>query len=140
LTIPEYSLAHLHHEDLYYGNIFVEGTNITSLIDWQSSWIGPLQLQARNPPFLDVPKIQRVKLPENFEGLPAEERRKVEEQVEKTILLKVYLEKTEQTNPKFYGALKAPQSKILTKALQFASETWEGGILPLRGTLLKMQK
>jgi len=140
LCNPGMMNGHLHHEDLYYGNLFVEGNKITSVIDWQASWVGPLQLQARNPPLLDVPKVQRVELPENINDFSPEERERVELQVEKTLLLRTYSYFMEKENPMFHKAMKLAKSKLLTKGLLFAHDTWEGGILPLRGTLVKTEE
>lgn len=139
LLVRGMSVAHLHHEDIYYGNIFVKDGKITSLIDWQASWVGPLQLQARAPPFLDVPKIQRLELPKDTHLLPPVQRKKVIEQVQKTTLLRTYLQSMEKECPDFYTLLKLPQSKLLVKGLQFVDATWDGGVLPLRGTLFKIQ-
>ncbi|KAI2825123.1 hypothetical protein CBS63078_5081 [Aspergillus niger] len=44
----------LWHTDLRTPNIFVDNSgHITSIIDWQSTWAGPLFLEGRHPHFLD---------------------------------------------------------------------------------------
>ncbi|KAH7074476.1 hypothetical protein BKA63DRAFT_603397 [Paraphoma chrysanthemicola] len=50
------SSAHIWHPDLHVANIFVdpsEPTRIVSLIDWQSTEVGPLYFQARQPHIID---------------------------------------------------------------------------------------
>lgn len=140
LCMPGMMNGHLHHEDIYYGNLFVEGNKITSVIDWQASWVGPLQLQARNPPMLDVPKVQRVEIPDDFAEYSLQDRAGIKLEVEKTLLLRTYSYQMEKEIPSFHRAMKLDKSKLLTKGLLFANDTWEGGVLPLRGTLVKMEE
>jgi aminoglycoside phosphotransferase (APT) family kinase protein len=49
--LPEGDLSRptLWHWDIHASNIFVDNNRVTSLIDWQDTWIGPLFLQARQP-------------------------------------------------------------------------------------------
>lgn len=43
----------LWHWDIHAPNMFVHKDCITSLIDWQDTWAGPLFLQARSPQLVD---------------------------------------------------------------------------------------
>ncbi len=64
------------------GNIFVsqeDHTKILCLIDWQSTSISPLFLQARWPVFLSPREAycenpEHPKLPENFDDLDADDK------------------------------------------------------------------
>jgi aminoglycoside phosphotransferase (APT) family kinase protein len=56
MSVAEYLLPEgdqsrptLWHYDIHLPNVFVHKGRITSLIDWQGTWIGPLFLQARRP-------------------------------------------------------------------------------------------
>ncbi|KAH7087483.1 kinase-like domain-containing protein [Paraphoma chrysanthemicola] len=68
------SSAHIWHPDLHVANIFVdpsEPTKIVSLIDWQSTEIGPLYFQARQPHIIDydgppVSGLERLVLPKDL--------------------------------------------------------------------------
>lgn len=70
------------HTNLYMGNIFIsqeDHTQITCLIDWQSTSIFLLFLQVWWPAFLSSPEEycegpERPKLPENFDNLDPNER------------------------------------------------------------------
>ena len=46
---PNLNKATLSHWDLRAPNLFVEDGRITSLIDWQDTWVGPLFMQERRP-------------------------------------------------------------------------------------------
>lgn len=72
------------HQDLHVENIFVDPTaptKVTSILDWQSTEIAPLFVQARLPQFLEhegprAEGLQRPRLPPNFDALePAEQQR-----------------------------------------------------------------
>ncbi|EDN07706.1 predicted protein [Histoplasma mississippiense (nom. inval.)] len=41
------------HTDLHSGNLFVDNGHITSAIDWQGAWAGPLFLERRHPRPID---------------------------------------------------------------------------------------
>lgn len=72
------------HQDLHMENIFVDPdapTRVTSIIDWQSTEIAPLFVQARIPQFLEhegprAEGLARPRLPPDFNALePAEQQR-----------------------------------------------------------------
>jgi hypothetical protein len=71
------------HQDLHVENIFVDPndpTKVTSIIDWQSTEVAPLFVQARVPQFLEHegPRAEvheRPRLPPDFDALePAEQQ------------------------------------------------------------------
>lgn len=71
------------HGDLHIENIFVdpsEPTKVTCIIDWQSTEVAPLFVQARQPYILDyegpqTTGVDRPRLPTNFANLSSEERK-----------------------------------------------------------------
>lgn len=69
-TDPDIVTSNLWHTDLHSGNIFVKGNRITSIIDWQSMWAGPLFLQARHPRLVEYEGEMALKLPNNLKDLP----------------------------------------------------------------------
>ncbi|KAH9220296.1 kinase-like domain-containing protein [Leptodontidium sp. 2 PMI_412] len=73
----------LWHWDIHSANLFVEGNRITSLIDWQDIWAGPLFLQFRHPKVVDYNGKVLLKLPENYETLEGDEKARTRRQVEK---------------------------------------------------------
>ncbi|GIK05338.1 phosphotransferase enzyme [Aspergillus viridinutans] len=131
----------LWHTDLRTPNIFVNDTgNITSIIDWQSTWAGPLFLEGRHPHFLDYNGELLLELPENFKQLDENTQNTVRDQVTKSILLYLYEKYTAERNPVLNRVLRYPNGKILTDPVRFVGNTWNGDILPLRETLIKVQK
>lgn len=75
----------LWHDDLHAQNIFVDPkdpTTITGIIDWQSTEIAPLFVQARQPAFLDYREpqtagVERPELPNDVRQLPADQQQEV---------------------------------------------------------------
>jgi hypothetical protein len=77
--LPEGDLSRptLWHWDIHAPNIFVDNNRVTSLIDWQDTWIGPLFLQARHPRLVDYNGELMLKLPQNYNALEDEEKMRV---------------------------------------------------------------
>ncbi|KAI7471515.1 hypothetical protein KC351_g12093 [Hortaea werneckii] len=77
--------ACLWHGDLHSENVFVnplKTTEVTAIIDWQSTEIAPLFVQACQPHFLDyegpqLPGTERPHLPMDYEQLPPAEQTRV---------------------------------------------------------------
>jgi hypothetical protein len=66
----------------------VSDNRITSIINWQNTWIGPLFLQARHPRFVDYNGEFMLMLPENYAAFEDEdEKLRVRTQIEKSIVL-----------------------------------------------------
>ena len=74
----EMTASTLWHSDIHASNIFTSEGRITSLIDWQAAWMGPLFLQARQPRLLDHKGEILLKLPENFKELEVDEQTRLE--------------------------------------------------------------
>ena len=81
----------LWHQDMHASNIFVNDDKITSLIDWQDVWAGPLFLQARCPRLVDYKGEIMLKLPETYRALDdGDEKTRIRTQVEKSIIIWSY--------------------------------------------------
>ena len=131
----------LWHTDLRTPNIFVDDNgHITSIIDWQSTWTGPLFLEGRHPQFLDYNGEIILRPPKNFKHLDTDTQRDLREQISKSILLYLYEKNTAKNNPLLDKVLRYPNGKILTHPIHFVGNTWDGDILPLRESLIRIQK
>ncbi|OOQ90561.1 phosphotransferase enzyme family protein [Penicillium brasilianum] len=63
----------LWHRDLHSANLFIDEGHITSVIDWQGSWAGPLLLQAQPSPLVNYQGSILLRRPENFDDLDSEQ-------------------------------------------------------------------
>jgi len=120
------NLSHptLWHWDIHSGNVFVEGNRITSLIDWQDTWTGPLFLQFQHPKIVDFNGEVLLKLPANYESLEdGEEKTRVRRQVEKSIVLYTYETETDKTNPLLSEILRIMHGRTRREVVQFAGNT-----------------
>lgn len=102
----------LWHSDLHLNNIFVDPTTnvITSIIDWQSTQIAPLVLQAKIPRM--VRHIHALEpgwiLPEkasNYENLDPKDKLKADKLHESALCQKYYEVLSAKRNPLHYSAL-----------------------------------
>ncbi|KAL3408001.1 kinase-like domain-containing protein [Aspergillus fumigatus] len=131
----------LWHIDLRTPNIFVnDNGNITSLIDWQSTWAGPLFFEARHPYFLNYNGELLLELPEDFKQLDEDTQTVVKDQVTRSILLYLYEKYTAERNPLLSRVLQYPNGMIMTDPVRFVGSTWDEDILPLRKSLIRVQK
>lgn len=139
-TKDDLLLPALWHRDLHKGNIFVHEGQVSNIIDWQSVWVGPRILHARPPRLVDYYGEIQTKLPENFKDLDPAEKGSVEEMVRQSILLSVYESTTAKRNPALYQVMRCPNGKTLEQLLEFAGDTWDGDILPLREVLIRIER
>jgi Phosphotransferase enzyme family len=137
---PELLAPILWHRDFHTGNLFIKDGKISSVIDWQSSWVGPLILRARAPRLLDYNGEIILKLPPTYEEMPEDERRLVECQVQQSMQIYSYEHKTAGRNPLLDRVLRYPQGKMLSNVVDFASTSWNGDILPLRDCLIRIER
>ncbi|KAK0109425.1 Phosphotransferase enzyme [Cadophora gregata] len=136
----ELSKSTLWHWDLHSANIFVEGNRITSIIDWQDTWAGPLFLQFRHPKLADYNGEVLLKLPDDYEILEGDEKARTRNQVEKSIVLYHYETETESVNPLLSEILRIHQGRTRRETVQFAANTWDGDILPFRQCLIRLER
>lgn len=115
--------------------MFISESLITSLIDWQATWTGPLIIQAQQPRLLSHEVEVMFRLPENFNDLEADERDRLNEQVASSILLYVYETETIRQDPLLSRADRLNYEKIRIQPILFASDTWTDDILPFRDSL-----
>lgn len=133
------------HTDLHMGNIFVsqeDHTRIMCLIDWQSTSISPLFLQARWPVFLSPPDEyregpERPKLPANFGDLDADEKRIALFEYQRATSAKAYEVATYLNNREAYTA-RWELSDPLRELFLRIGDTWDDGIVPLRTCLIEI--
>lgn len=78
---PVLNRSTLWHCDLHSSNFFVEDNAITTVIDWQGSWAGPLFLQAQPSPLVDYQGSILLKRPDNFEDLDSEQQMRIKRQI-----------------------------------------------------------
>jgi hypothetical protein len=131
----------LWHWDLHAPNIFVNKGRITCLIDWQDTWVGPLFLQARHPRLVDYNGELMLKLPESYDALEDEdERKRIQTQVEKSIILWTYEMETKNTNPILYDILHLNQGRARRDTVDFSANTWDGDIIPFRQCLIRIAR
>ena len=130
----------LWHNDIHAGNLFINEGRITSLIDWQAAWMGPFILQARQPQLLDHEGEILLKLPENFKDLEIDEKSRLREQVSSSILLYIYETHTATHNPLLGRLYRLQHGPTRSDPILFAGNTWQGSILPLRESLIRVER
>ncbi|KAG9228229.1 kinase-like domain-containing protein [Amylocarpus encephaloides] len=130
----------LWHWDIHSANLFVEGNRITSLIDWQDTWAGPLFLQFRHPKLVDYNGKVLLKLPDNYESFEADEKAHTRKQVEKSIVLYTYETETDKNNALLSDILRIHHGRIKRETVQFAANTWDRDIIPFRQCLIRFQR
>jgi hypothetical protein len=129
------------HWDIHSANLFVEGNRITSLIDWQDAWAGPLFLQFRHPKLVDYNGEVLLRLPDKYDSLEeGDEKARIRRQVEKSIVLYSYERETDRENPLLSEILRMHNGRTRRETVQFASNTWDGDILPFRECLIRVER
>ncbi|KAH7370626.1 kinase-like domain-containing protein [Rhexocercosporidium sp. MPI-PUGE-AT-0058] len=134
------SVSTLWHWDLHSANLFVEGNRITSLIDWQDTWAGPLFFQFRHPKLVDYNGEMLLKLPENYERLEGDEKARTRKQVEKSIVLYTYETETDTKNVLLKEILHMHHGRPRRETVLFAANTWDGDIIPFRQCLIRLER
>jgi hypothetical protein len=140
----EMSKPVLWHCDLRPENIFVQNDRITSVIGWQHAWVGPLFLQARNPPLVAYNGENMLRLPEYYETLDEERDReeieRLEDQVDRSIILHYYESNIQAASPLMKEIMHLPQAQNRRDLVAFSSNTWDGDILPFRQCLIEVAR
>lgn len=114
---------------------------ISSLIDWQDTWVGPLFLQARHPRLVDYNGELMLELPEHYETVKdGDEKERIRTQVEKSIILWAYENDTKSTNPILQDILHIYQGRTRRETVNFASNTWDKDIIPFRQCLIRIAR
>ncbi|OBT62653.1 hypothetical protein VE03_07536 [Pseudogymnoascus sp. 23342-1-I1] len=134
------SRSTLWHWDMHASNIFVEDDRITSLIDWQSTWAGPLFLQYCYPKLVDYSGEVMLKPPEDYKVMEESDKTRVKDQVERSIVQFLYEIETKKQNPLLVRVNDTPQGTTRRRTVEFAEDTWDGDILPFRQCLIRLER
>lgn len=132
------------HTDLHLGNIFVspnEPSSIQGIIDWQSSQICPLFIQARFPEFLTPPKDYRFGpdlpiLPDGFDHLSPEQKELAINERELASRSKYYEMSNLAHNQRAYSAMKLDTR--LWEPFTYSQLSSQGSLVPLRHCLIRL--
>lgn len=127
----------LWHPDLNPGNVFVSAddeSQVTSVIDWQGCWAGPLYLQMNTPSFVsyagEVPSgLEFPKLPENFDHMVPARQAIVRADHRAKMLHKLY--EIKQLYP---YQIEEKETRVMP--VRASGRTWKDGILPMQLALL----
>lgn len=137
------------HTDLNRGNIFIDPSTcaITGIIDWQSTTIAPLYLQAIIPrAFLytghkiKLPSVRMGKpsLPENYDSLSKDEKRDVLAEFTDAGTF-IWQQNVILEDPIWGAVYRLPKYPLRIHPIDAASRTWTNGLTLLRGLLLQMR-
>ena len=139
----KYVTATLWHWDIHASNLFInkDTTEITGLIDWQDTWVGPLFLQARHPRLVDYNGEILLRLPDSYETIAdKDEKAKIGAQVEKSILIWAYEDDTREVNPILHEIFHVRQGRTRRDTVNMASNTWDDEIIPFRQCLINIER
>lgn len=82
-----------------------------------------------------------LKLPDYYEDVEDKAKKSaLEDQVEKSAVLWVYEQDTKEANPLLHCLHHLWQGKTRQEVVSFATNTWDGDILPLRESLVRVAK
>lgn len=127
--------------DTHASNLFVENGKISSIIDWQDSWAGPLFLQARQPQLVDYDGDILLRLPPHYDALEdQDEKSRIRSQVEKSILLWSYERNTKNINHLLHEVFHLPHGRTRRDVVDFSANTWDADIVPFRESLIRIQR
>jgi hypothetical protein len=121
-------------------NFFVKDDRITSLIDWQSAWAGPLFLQYHYPKLVSYTGNIMLRLPEGYKDMESGEKDRVANQVERSLVQYLYEVETKRQNPLLVEINNIPHGTTRRQTIEFAEDTWEGDILPFRQCLIRLER
>lgn len=128
----------LWHTDLSPQNIFISPTghpSLNSIIDWQSTQILPLYLQAQLPLFIED-DIQISE--ESASKDPALRKIKDSRTARDAWLHKVYAVGTRAYNPFLFKALSFSQRSLLSDVITYAGQIGKDSVHPFRESLIQL--
>ncbi|KAI0104819.1 kinase-like domain-containing protein [Nemania sp. FL0031] len=129
------------HWDTHASNLFVKTGKISSIIDWQDSWAGPLFLQARQPQLVDYDGDILLRLPPHYDTLEdPDEKSRIRSQVEKSILLWSYERNTKKVNHLLDEVFHLPHGRTRRDVVDFSANAWDADIVPFRESLIRIQR
>ncbi|KLO09777.1 hypothetical protein SCHPADRAFT_808487, partial [Schizopora paradoxa] len=139
------------HPDLHKGNIFVSKDaphTLSGLIDWQFAGIGPFFHQMKIPKAfryygsrIELPAegAGGVKLPDDFESLPDDEKKLVVEEMFEAGVHVTYKNAT-KCNSFMHALLEHPEFPIVMEPFTTALESWDRGLEELKFQLLVLSE
>ncbi len=136
----EITSSSICHTELHSGNLFVDSNRITSVIDWQGMWAGPLVLKAREPRLIRYNGELRLKNPENFKDLNDDEKARVKRQMARSIVIHLYRLCTARENPRLAKSLSLVHGELRRQTVAFAGDSWDEDILKLRQCLIRIER
>ena len=139
-TDPDIITSTIWHTDLHSGNFFVDQGRVTSVIDWQGIWAGPLVLQARHPRLVNHKGNIILKAPANFKDLGSNEKTRLKRQMASSIIIYLYEQQTAKDNPRLDKVLRLRYGRTRCEPISFVGDTWDDDILPLRESLIRVEK
>ncbi|QVM09477.1 Phosphotransferase enzyme [Coccidioides posadasii str. Silveira] len=137
---PNLVASTIWHTDLHAGNLFVDKGHITSVIDWQEAWAGPVVLQGRHPRLVDYQGDIILKPPPNFKDLEPNEKAQLKKQIASSIILYLYEQQTAKLNPNLNRVLRLKLGRVRCEPISFVGDTWDDDILPLRESLINVER
>ena len=138
---PQLSRPTIWHWDIRPDNLFVDNGHITDMIDWQDAWIGPFFLNARRPRLVDHQGEIALTLLDHYETIEdPDEKARVADHVEKSILLWCYERKTKVRHAELHALFHLPQAQKRKDTVASASELSDGEVTPLRGCLVELKR
>jgi hypothetical protein len=130
----------LWHWDMHASNLFIKGDRVTSLIDWQSTWAGPLFLQYRYPKLVDYAGEVMLSLPEDYKNMEESDKVSVANHVERSLVQYFYELGSKKQNPLLAEINDIPHGTTRRQTIELAEDTWEGDILPFRQCLIRLER
>lgn len=131
----------LWHTDLHPGNIFVHQGRISSIIDWQGTWTGPLILQGRLPRLVRHRGELTLELPADYKALEPDEKTRVRADVASSIVHYLYEIETAKKNPRLTNVFRFPDGRVRCDPVIFAAGSWEDdSIFQFRETLIRVER
>ncbi|PYI35690.1 phosphotransferase enzyme family protein [Aspergillus indologenus CBS 114.80] len=134
---PGLNRSVLWHSDLHFGNIFVRGNQVVSIIDWQGCSSLPVFHACRIPKFLKVHEPLLFDLPPAT-GLTPQEKADNLQRYQLTQLQRLYITKFRETDDDVFSALSFPQALTRQQLIDFSGYTWEDdGLFLFREMMLR---
>lgn len=98
-------------------------------------------MQERRPQLIEYHGEIMLRLPDYFEGIEQkEEKAKLTEKVERSILYWYYSRETQKKNPTLQELFNLPLARTRREMVLFASEVWDGETIPLRECLYQAHR
>ncbi|PTU21356.1 hypothetical protein P175DRAFT_0500262 [Aspergillus ochraceoroseus IBT 24754] len=121
---PGQNRSVLWHPDLHFGNIFVRGNQIVSIIDWQGCSSLPIFHTCRIPKFLKTHGPLLFDLPPATRLTPQEKEENLR-RYQLTQLQRLYISKFREIDNDIFSALSCPQALTRQQLIDFSGYTWD---------------